>query len=166
MAFKNSEDHRAWMKKWYIEHKDAVKLRQREYEKSHKVSINKRKRKYRQRPHIAEHLRAYNLKRYHDDAEYRKRCLRLAKEKRIQKRRELIEFMGAVCQKCGFEDARALQIDHINGGGRNEFRKNPRLVKIKVYFEHIRKNRTNYQLLCANCNWIKRFENNEIPSYN
>ena len=71
---------------------------------------------------------------------------------------------GQFCKKCGFSDYRALQIDHILGGGVKSFKNNWRLRKPKYYFEVISKNPEQYQVLCANCNWIKRFENNEIKS--
>lgn len=69
---------------------------------------------------------------------------------------------GAFCKRCSFSDERALQFDHINGDGAAHRReigyagsatcravlKDPdRLLK--------------YQVLCANCNWIKRSENKE-----
>jgi len=63
------------------------------------------------------------------------------------------------CNKCGFSDLRALQIDHIFGGGVTHLKKtNGRLYPwiIKNNFP------VGFQVLCANCNWIKRFENNEV----
>jgi len=60
--------------------------------------------------------------------------------------------------QCGFDDFRALQIDHINGGGSSE-RKT--LKKDSLYREVLKDNTNKYQLLCANCNSIKRIENNE-----
>lgn len=69
--------------------------------------------------------------------------------------------LGNKCIKCGFSDVRALQIDHINGGGFKE-RKEKGAGGIVIY-KRIISNKFNnlYQLLCANCNWIKRFNNNE-----
>ncbi len=55
---------------------------------------------------------------------------------------------------------RALQFDHINGGGHRE-RKNLTKQVSKVVMESFLKNENKYQLLCANCNWIKKSENNE-----
>ncbi len=72
-----------------------------------------------------------------------------------------IEALGGKC-KCGFSDVRALQIDHINGGGSKE-RKN-RTFKGNFHNHVLRSflaGENKYQLLCANCNWIKRFENKE-----
>ena len=65
---------------------------------------------------------------------------------------------AAECSRCGYSDIRALQIDHINGGGsvhRNSFTSN------KVYMKYIRENPHEFQILCANCNWIKKDELNE-----
>lgn len=66
------------------------------------------------------------------------------------------------CVKCGFDDFRALQIDHINGGGIREREG----ISEKAYYRYIFSLPTNeakkkYQILCANCNWIKRHENRE-----
>ena len=80
----------------------------------------------------------------------------------IQKLRNFIfEILGDECNKCGFKDKRALQIDHINGGGAAESRKRTRNL-YSVVIESLNKNENKYQILCANCNWIKRTENNEL----
>jgi hypothetical protein len=72
------------------------------------------------------------------------------------------DLFGSKCQRCGFEDSRALQIDHINGNGGLE-RKNGLRVGRMLYGAIVRGEEPleKYQLLCANCNWIKRWENNE-----
>lgn len=70
----------------------------------------------------------------------------------------LRQRLGNKCIRCGFSDWRALQFDHIKGGvGRN--RKTG-----WAYFKELETqcNAGELQLLCANCNWIKRFENHEI----
>ena len=72
----------------------------------------------------------------------------------------IIDHYGGKCAKCGFSDRRALQIDHINGGGKREMKK---MGCSLAFYLHIIKNNfpPTYQILCANCNWIKRFERNE-----
>jgi RNase P subunit RPR2 len=72
-------------------------------------------------------------------------------------REAIFAALGNICCRCGFSDVRALQIDHVHGGGTQEFKKK----KGTSYLYHVLKNLANgnYQLLCANCNWIKRFEN-------
>ena len=79
----------------------------------------------------------------------------------LKVREEMFQVLGNECIKCGFSDRRALQIDHINGGGIKERRKgNTRRFHSKV-LKSVKKGDKKYQLLCANCNWIKRFERKE-----
>lgn len=69
-----------------------------------------------------------------------------------------MKCLGEICASCGFSDLRALQIDHINGGGTSEIKRLGNGVK---YYRHIMSNISNYQILCANCNQIKRITNQE-----
>lgn len=78
---------------------------------------------------------------------------------RYLRRQEIILFLGNKCVKCGFMDWRALQIDHILGGGTKETHG----WSQSKFFDDVRSNREKYQLLCANCNSIKRIENGELP---
>ena|SRR3990167_2062193 len=79
----------------------------------------------------------------------------------LQKREEMFILLGDECNQCGFQDKRALQIDHINGGGIKErLTLNTKDFHRKV-LKSIHSKENKYQLLCANCNWIKRFNNKE-----
>lgn len=71
------------------------------------------------------------------------------------------------CARCGFDDIRALQIDHINGGGTNR-RRQLGLFGGSHFYKWLQLNKypEGYQVLCANCNWIKRTENNETGTWN
>jgi len=71
-------------------------------------------------------------------------------------------FAALYCFRCGFSDIRALQIDHINGGGTKEldtissgglYARILNLSEVEI--------RNAYQILCANCNMIKKEENRE-----
>ena len=75
-------------------------------------------------------------------------------------RLKAIEVLGGKCVKCGFSDIRALQIDHIHGGGSQEVKRLGTVSMLKKVINEP----SGYQLLCANCNWIKRVENNEVKS--
>lgn len=84
------------------------------------------------------------------------------KELNLRYRIKLLEILGGVrCIRCGFSDYRALQVDHINGGGRKDYQTKRELKSPKGYIEHVKKDIALYQVLCANCNWIKKCENNE-----
>ena len=75
-----------------------------------------------------------------------------------RRRLTLISRMGGECVRCGFSNWRALQVDHINGGGTKD---RTRTASPLVYLKQIMGNKADYQLLCANCNWIKKYENKE-----
>lgn len=77
-------------------------------------------------------------------------------------RLQAIVVLGGICVRCGFSDVRALQIDHIDGNGYGQHggmhgKGRPRAVYARI----AKGDREGFQLLCANCNWIKRAENRE-----
>ena len=67
------------------------------------------------------------------------------------------------CVRCGFQDIRALSIDHINGKGR-QHRNQVGATHGRAFYNWLKENNfpIGYQVLCMNCNWIKRFENKEL----
>lgn len=87
-----------------------------------------------------------------------KRLLKWSRYYRKDLRKKTIEKYGGRCARCGNDDFRVLQIDHVNGGGKKELKQTaPTTYALRVLNDKSNK----YQLLCANCNWIKRYENNE-----
>jgi len=88
---------------------------------------------------------------------YRERILRTERQYRVK----ALEILGNKCVRCGFSDLRALQVDHVNGGGTKEHKKYG--TSRGIYMQVIRTENKDgkYQLLCANCNWIKREDNKE-----
>lgn len=80
---------------------------------------------------------------------------------KTSQRQKAIDHLGGKCVKCGFSDIRALQIDHVNGGGTQE-RRSLNYNFWKLYKKVCVDTSNQYQLLCANCNWIKRIENGEV----
>jgi len=106
----------------------------------------------------AEHLKEYN-RTY--NSEWLKNGKRKLKSNRIYRenlRKEIFKKYGEICARCGFNDIRALQIDHINGGG-NQERAN--MSPWKFYKLVLLDMSNKFQILCANCNVIKKKENNE-----
>lgn len=92
--------------------------------------------------------------------------------KRYEKtKQEIFDLLGNKCSNpnClvpnGCTDVRCLQIDHVHGGGRQEvikiMKKGCAITYYKMILEKIKLGSKDYQLLCANCNWIKRFEGKE-----
>lgn len=76
-------------------------------------------------------------------------------------REEIFNILGNKCCICGFSDKRALQIDHVNGGGSKERKNGPGSNMHKVILDRVINGSIEYQILCANCNWIKRVTHNE-----
>jgi len=91
----------------------------------------------------------------------------IKREHRYKVRQEILGLLGgAVCVHCGYDkDWRALQIDHVDGGGRHDKRTWGGNTNLWTFRNWIIKNpdlwKGTYQVLCANCNWIKRFEKGE-----
>lgn len=85
-------------------------------------------------------------------------------ESRQRARTKVLVRLGNKCVRCGFDDPRALQIDHINGDAPSDPNSRPQrggmliFRLLKMSDEELR---SKYQLLCANCNWVKREENKE-----
>ena len=87
----------------------------------------------------------------------------LASNKRKNKIRiEVLTYYGdgkCACVYCGFNDVRALSLDHIAGGGKKHSREIGRTnlaqwLMTRSYPE-------GYQTLCMNCQFIKKVENKE-----
>jgi len=83
---------------------------------------------------------------------------------KVLKRHQILRFkvlqkLGNKCVRCGFDDWRALQVDHVKNNGHEERKKlRPRELYEKILELPKDELEENYQLLCANCNWIKKYE--------
>jgi hypothetical protein len=87
-----------------------------------------------------------------------------------EKREAALARLGGKCVRCGFSDPRALQFDHVRGDGTLDQKNAPngrtgrtRRVQLGTTYKRIAdgKDDGRYQILCANCNWIKRAEKEE-----
>src|SRR6266851_8117196 len=75
-----------------------------------------------------------------------------SKQERLRVRNEILALLGGKCAKCPFDDPRALQVDHINGGGVKHYKnKTSSLSYYKGILASIKNGEGKYQLLCANC---------------
>lgn len=77
---------------------------------------------------------------------------------RKELRSQIIDLLGARCIICGFDDQRALQIDHIEGGG---YKHRKFFASPTTFYKYVLDNPSGFQLLCANHNAIKRIVNQE-----
>lgn len=73
--------------------------------------------------------------------------------------RDVYNLLGSKCNRCGFDDMRALQIDHIKGGGHKERMKRSNAYTFyRDIATEIKNGKVKFQILCANCNWIEAIE--------
>ena len=109
------------------------------------------------------YFREYVKNKYAENPELRERLKKGVTERGKRLRVEVIKLLGNKCKFCGFTDTRALQIDHVNGGGRIDRHKYGMNFNSMV-IKSVKKGENKYQLLCANCNFIKRYTNNEMKT--
>ena len=110
--------------------------------------------------HKPEQIKIYGAK-YRDT--HRSKIREYTRGFRYNLKIETLSHYGTVCQKCGFSDPRALQIDHIEDNGAEE-RKSLGGQKFSgwQFYSWLKKHSwpSGYQVLCANCNAIKQVEKN------
>lgn len=88
------------------------------------------------------------------------------------KRRIVIAYLGSKCScpvdncwhdgPCNVKDIRCLQLDHINGGGCQESKVAGPAAMIDRYYRSPDLAKFRLQVLCANCNWVKRYVRKEV----
>jgi len=159
------------------EKKIASRLCNKKWREKHRTHVQNYMRKYKQSEKWLTYRKQYNKLWWQENSEkdkirHRKwyegiKCSWNA-ERRItfRKSREMLfHVLGQhTCVKCGFYDKRALQFDHINGGGTKEHKTtflNRRIMFYVYYVLHPELAQRTLQVLCANCNMIKRMEKRE-----
>jgi hypothetical protein len=143
MAYKNPEDHKAYNVAYREANREKIRQWHRDY-----YARN------------AEKRREATRCAYEKNREVRLRhSAAYSRAARWRRRLAVFQLLGNKCVRCGFDDPRALQIDHVAGGGTEE-RRNARSTA--AYYDRILAvGAAEYQILCANCNQIKRYENGE-----
>jgi RNase P subunit RPR2 len=123
---------------------------------------------WRSKAHLGKEYRRHTCKACESsiNVEYKERHaihVKNGKNKFYLKMKEAVyNLLGHSCTACGFSDWRALQVDHVLGNGAYM---NLRLGT-KKFFEYVKAHATEFQVLCANCNWIKRYEQSEGAYHN
>ena len=128
---------------YYLRNIEKVKAKHKIFREKNKARLKERMRKHNALPHIVERRRI------------------TSKMFRETMKNNLFDILGHKCVKCGFSDKRALQFDHIFGGGTQERKKTNAYHVMKFYSENINIAKQKLQVLCANCNWIKKHDEHE-----
>ncbi len=173
-------------------HKEQRLQYNRKYRASHREGYNKNSREYyaKNRGRLIERAKEYYGKHREERLAYHRRYRSLNRERVLssmrasyrKNRRERIESKrkewdllksevlghysnaSPKCKRCDVSDIRALTIDHIGGDGRKH------LMNIGIkkggykLYGWLKKNNypKGFQVLCMNCQFIKRYENNEL----
>jgi transposase len=148
VGYATCDSCRATTKNYYQRHKDKMKA----YYQRNRQKIIERTKQY-------------------DEAHPSERRKRLNKRRR-QKRMKAIKLLGERCRGVtsagcrwvnedgtyGCTDVRILQIDHAKGGGADELKHGRKafIGSDGVVIKILRGETNTYQLLCPNCNWLKR----------
>ena len=140
----NPEAYKVWM--------DERKRKEREAKKHKRKTDTEYRNRENKRSTEWANKHRQELSVYYKD--YRRSVSKLLKQ-------QVVDWFGGKCMMCGYDkDIRALQIDHINGDGHIQRKNSP--MGNYTFYRHILKIKgKGFQLLCANCNQIKKFENNE-----
>ena len=140
-----------------------------EYRKRNKEKINEQKKKHYEK-HRDYYLNYYATHREHI-RELAKACYHrhkvagknfntpkiaeFNKQYRLRVKSKLFDILGNKCARCGFSDIRALQIDHVHGGGT----KHRKEIGNQIYSWLKRNNYPKgFQILCFNCNNGKKIK--------
>jgi hypothetical protein len=89
----------------------------------------------------------------HRNPEWRRKNL---SDKYRALKQKVLRAYGSRCATCGFEDERALQLDHVHENGAEDRRKRTPLQRLQQIVADNYPD--DYQILCANCNTIKACE--------
>ena len=177
------ESEKERLRAYYIAHRDEMREQARLYYQEHKEALKaaSRQRHWSQRAKILQKKNAYYQQNKAKILESQKRYY-WANRERIRAaskqwpsmiktgngvipyrkaRQALLNEFGGRCVRCGETNYVVLQVDHVFGGGVKEIRRFNHMGGLKDYYALIRANPSRYQILCANCNWIKRYQDSE-----
>lgn len=123
-------------------------------------------------PTFLEKIKARNRKSYHDNIKPYKEKMeqrKLKAREKVESRRilrkelkfKLQQLLGGRCTKCGIEDSRLLDFDHIDPS------KKTMMISQSLHKpeEQILEELKNCQLLCPNCHRIKTLESKDYDAY-
>jgi hypothetical protein len=150
---RTSEHKKEYMRGYYLKNRERLLARQKEYNKQ-------RKKEY----YLANRIKLLAYQKLYQETHpdvYQKGYNKAYNKVRTN----VLTHYGngkCACVKCGFNDMRALSIDHINGRG-NQHRKDTKMTSSYSFYLWLRRQGypDGYQTLCMNCQVIKRKVNHE-----
>ena len=126
------------IQEWRKTHKEHLREYMARYREKHREKIRNNHSKWRRKNN--ESVRKYSSTR------------------RAKIKQQIFEILGSKCCRCGFDDKRALDVDHKFNNGNAERRIGDWTSRFAKYAANPKEARKNLQILCRNCNWIKHLE--------
>jgi hypothetical protein len=165
MSSDNVEKRKIRQARYREKHRDEILVRRRvtdaKYRETHRDEIRERDRQMWKENNEARLESSYKSKaKRKDKVQAYNTTYQRARRQKLKE--QIFDLLGRQCVVCGYDtDIRALQIDHVNGGGTRHRKSFPSMT---AYYEHILASGTSgeFQTLCANCNQIKRYEQGEF----
>jgi hypothetical protein len=148
--FRNKKKRKIQKSMNYYNHQEDKQHKQVSYYYRNKDKIRERRKEYYKRPEV---------KISHAVGQARRR---------FEARSKLYKMLGGRCVKCNNNDFRVLQLDHKQSQGLAEVKKlfeGSFMKMYRYYIERPDEAKKYVQLLCANCNLVKKYENGEIRHY-
>lgn len=184
-----SEKEKANSRQYYQDHKESYLSNAKLWRDTHKEKVKENAKKYYRdrREYFKEYYKTYRekclllTKRWKEEhpEEYKAQAIRHRekycgryKQRYLQLKIDVLTHYGngiCVCVKCGYNDIRALALDHINNNGAEE-RNHQHGYSSKnigsTFYRRLRKENypSGYQTLCYNCNQIKEIEHRKEKS--
>ena len=91
----------------------------------------------------------------------RERLREDSRQYKLKAKETILDRYGRSCIRCGFDDIRALHLDHVNDNGAEERKSlgGQKISGANFYLYLIKQGLPDgYQTLCANCNFIKQWD--------
>ena len=174
---KNKDKILQKQREYYMNNRERISARSKRYSQRWEVKIHRKEYGEKYRKDNRERIKNYQLSsralqsriNYHK-SDHAKQIRKIwsqslrgsevirqnARDRNRRVRLGLIEIVGDRCVKCGFNDERALQFDHINDDGRLDRKRfSSASHMFEYYCKHPEEARQKLQTMCANCNWIK-----------
>lgn len=141
---KATEEQKEKFREYYLRTDEVKKAYAKKYYQEHREQMIAYKRRY------------WQLNKERLSAKCRNRN---NKNRALLKREVLVHYGNGkcVCVKCGFQDIKALSIDHLGGRG------NKHRVHINNFYRWLKQGGypRGYQTLCMNCQFIKKIDEGE-----
>ena len=157
MIIMNDKELKEYRKNYYRNNKEDIQKKAKIWRDEHKKENSERIKNWRKK----------------NPDKVNRNALRYYKKEATKVKVEIYKLLGGQCVNPYnlnhgefLTDIRCLQIDHVKGNGRQERERFSNYTEMTKYIlKEIKAGSKDYQLLCSNCNWIKRHKNKESPHY-